>query len=131
MREKIIRFMQGRYGVDAFSKFILGVSVIFLLLSMFFPELPFHFFGTILLIYCYFRMFSKNISKRYQENMTYLKYQNKVTAKIHKWKRKMQQRKTHHIYRCPTCHQKIRVPKGRGRIAIRCPKCNNEFIKKS
>ena len=131
MREKLIRFMQGRYGADAFSRFLLGVSVACILLSMFFPKGPFNLLGILLIAYCYFRMFSKNIPKRYQENMTYLKYQNKVTSKFRKFKSEMKQRKTHHIYRCPTCRQKIRVPKGRGRIAIRCPKCNNEFIKKS
>ena len=131
MREKLIRFMQGRYGTDALSKFILGLALISIVLSVFFPKGPFHVLSTLLLIYCYFRMFSKNISKRYQENMIYLKYQNKVTARFRKFKSEMQQRKTHHIYKCPTCRQKIRVPKGKGKIAIRCPKCNNEFIKKS
>lgn len=131
MKEKLIRFMQGRYGVDAFSKFILGLAFAFIILSMLFTGGFFSFLSTLLLIYCYFRIFSKNISKRYQENMVYLKYQNKVLSKFRKTQSEMKQRKTHHIYRCPSCKQKIRVPKGRGKIAIRCPKCNTEFIKKS
>lgn len=131
MREKIIRFMQGRYGADALSKFILSLAFVFIILSMFVRNGLFSFLSTVLIIYCYFRMFSKNISKRYQENMIYLKYQNKVLSKYRKFQNETKQRKTHHIYRCPSCRQKIRVPKGRGRIAIRCPKCSTEFIKRS
>jgi len=131
VREKIIRFMQGRYGADSFSKFILGLAFVCIILSMFVAGGFFSFLSTALIIYCYFRMFSKNIPKRYQENMLYLKYQNKVLSKFRKFKNEMMQRKTHHIYRCPSCKQKIRVPRGRGKIAIRCPKCSTEFIKKS
>lgn len=131
MREKIIRFMQGRYGADALSKFILSLAFVFIILSMFVRNGLFSFLSTVLIIYCYFRMFSKNISKRYQENMIYLKYQNKVLSRYRKFQNETKQRKTHHIYRCPSCRQKIRVPKGRGRIAIRCPKCSTEFIKRS
>lgn len=131
MKEKLIRFMQGRYGADAFSKFLLTVSMILLLLSIFLPRSPLYLLGLLLMIYCYFRMFSKNIPKRYQENMAYLKYRNKLTGRLGKLKNETVQRKTHHIYRCPNCRQKIRIPRGRGRIAIRCPKCNTEFIKKS
>ena len=131
LKEKLIRFMQGRYGADDLSRFLLLASFVLLILSMFLPRTPFYLLGILLMIYCYFRMFSKNIPKRYQENMTYLKYRNKLTGRFRKLKSEAIQRKTHHIYRCPKCRQKTRVPRGRGRIAIRCPKCNTEFIKKS
>lgn len=132
MKEKFIRFMQGRYGTDAFSKFLLLVTILLFVLSLFIKAHNiFYILGLMLLGYCYFRMFSRNISKRYQENMLYLKYQNKVMGKLKRFKSESAQRKTHHIYRCPQCRQKIRVPRGRGKIAIRCPKCNIEFIKKS
>lgn len=131
MKEKLIRFMQGRYGADSFCRFLLGAAFLLMLISMFIPHSPFYLLGLLLLIYCYFRIFSKNISKRYQENMVYLKYHDRFILRFKKSKNEMVQRKTHHIYRCPQCHQKIRVPKGRGRIAICCPKCNKEFIKKS
>lgn len=131
MKEKLIRFMQGRYGVDQFSRFLLGLAFILILLSMFIPKSPFYLLGLLILIYCYFRVFSKNISKRYQENTSYLKYHDRLVHRFQKYKNELAQRKTHHIYRCPKCRQKIRVPRGHGRIAIRCPKCNAEFIKKS
>ena len=131
LREKMIRFMQGRYGAAAFSKFLSFLAVILMALSLFIPRYPFYILGIAVIIYGYFRMFSKNISKRYQENLLYMKYKNQMTKSLRKKKLELAQRKTHHIYRCPQCRQKIRVPRGRGRIAIRCPKCNVEFIKKS
>lgn len=123
--------MQGRYGFDALSRFLSAAAVFCMILSLFFRRSPFYLLGIILLVYCYFRTFSKNIPARYKENAVYLKYQNRVSAAFRKKRNEMAQRKTHHIYRCPQCRQKIRVPRGRGRIAIRCPKCNTEFIKKS
>ena len=84
-----------------------------------------------LLIYTYFRMFSRQTYKRACENQAYLAKTAKVRHFFASQKSIMAQRKTHHIYKCPTCKQKIRVPKGKGRIEIRCPKCNTTFIKKS
>ena len=91
----------------------------------------FYLFGWVLIIYCYFRMFSKNISKRYAENQKYLAKTYKLRTYIQQQKNSLAQRKAYHIYKCPGCKQKIRIPKGKGKIEIRCPKCGTTFIKKS
>jgi len=130
MKEKFQRFMLGRYGTDAFSKFLIVVVLILWILDLFLVDGPFLYSWSILLIiYAYFRMFSKNITKRYQENVKYLEIKNKVIKKFQSEKSQLQQRKTHHIYKCPTCKQKIRIPRGKGRICITCPKCKTEFTK--
>lgn len=131
MKERFMRFMSGRYGTDDFSKFILGSSLVLMVLNLF---LRFRFLNTVillLLVYVYFRMFSKNIQKRYQENAKYLQAKERVVSVFQKEKRMARDRKTHHIYKCPNCKQKIRVPKGKGKICITCPKCKTEFTKKS
>lgn len=130
MREKLYRFMQGRYGNDQLNRFLMVLVLVFFVLSLFGAE-PLYLPGILLLIYAYFRMLSRNLYKRRAENGIYMKYEYKVKQFFSTWKRDMQQRKTHHIYRCPSCRQKIRVPKGKGRIEIRCPKCSHTFIKKS
>lgn len=130
-KEKIQRFMYGRYGMDAFGKFLSWTSIVLLICSMFFKGSLLYLIALAILIYCYFRMFSRNVQKRYQENCTYYRYTNKIREYLKKQKYYMQQRKTHHIYRCPKCKQKIRVPRGKGKIAIRCRTCGTEFIKKS
>jgi len=130
MREKIYRFMIGRYGSDRLNQFLLIVALFFMILSMF--GVPFcYLFGIAAMGYAYFRMLSRNIYKRRQEYFTYLRYETKIKQKLTVWKRDMKQRKTHHIYRCPSCKQKIRIPKGRGKVEIRCPKCSTTFIKRS
>lgn len=130
MREKLYRFMMGRYGNDQLNRFLMILAMVFFVLSLF--RIPFvYLIGLICLIYAYFRMLSRNTYKRSMENNRYLQKSYKIRQWFATLKRDMQTRKTHHIYRCPSCRQKIRIPRGKGRIEIRCPKCSQTFIKKS
>lgn len=134
LKERFMRFMQGRYGADAFSRFLLWASVICVLVSGFAPGIAGSILYTISvvgLIYCYFRMFSRNYEKRYRENQMFLNRTAGIRSFFSRQKNLMAQRKTHHIYTCPGCKQKIRIPKGRGKIEISCPKCHTKFIKRS
>ena len=131
MRDKFMRFMMGRYGADEFSKFLLGSSVALMVLNLFLRIGLLNTLVMVLLVYVYFRMFSKNIQKRYEENMKYLQLKRQVMGRFEKEKRMLADRKVNHIYKCPTCKQKIRIPKGKGKICITCPKCGTEFTKKS
>ena len=87
--------------------------------------------GEHVVIYCYFRIFSRNVQKRYAENQAYLMKTYKIRNWFQNQKNIWQQRKVYHIYTCPSCKQKIRIPKGKGKIEVRCPKCGTTFIKKS
>lgn len=131
MRDKIYRFMQGRYGTDDFYKFLFWVALIGIVINWFFKSRLLSFAVTLILVYAMYRVLSKNHSARYAENQRYLQ----ATAKIRYWfdqqKKLMEERKYHHIYTCPKCRQKIRIPKGKGKIMIRCPKCHHEFQKRS
>lgn len=131
MKEKLRRFMMGRYGVDYFSRFTLTASLIFLILSTLtkFSLFQLLFWG--FLLYTYYRIFSRNIAKRREENNWYLNKTYKTRNFILRQKNSLAQRKTHHIYKCPNCKQKIRVPRGKGKIEITCPKCRISFIKRS
>lgn len=131
MKDKLIRFMQGRYGADSLCKFLSGVCMVFLVISLFSRNQIWFVLALAALIYNYFRMFSKNIAKRYAENQKYLALTAGIRRSFAKKKNEMIQRKTNHIYKCPGCGQKIRVPRGRGRIEIRCPKCSTSFVKNS
>jgi DNA-directed RNA polymerase subunit RPC12/RpoP len=133
-REKLTKFMYGRYGVDQLTKFMLASTFVLCILSIFAGEKFRSLISTLILlliILAYFRMFSRNIYKRAAENEKYLKLTGTFRRKINTEKQIAGQRKYYRFYSCPGCGQRIRVPKGRGRIQIRCPKCNEKFIKKS
>lgn len=129
MREKLQRFMMGRYGTDNFSRFLLFLWIVLWVIDLFINSTILSALSLAVLIYTYYRIFSRNIQKRYQENMKYLSIKNKLLYKFRSEKAMMKDRKTHHIYKCPTCRQKIRIPRGKGRICITCPKCKTEFTK--
>lgn len=129
-RYKFQQFMIGRYGTDRFNQFLMILEMFFLVLSMLGLR-PVFLAALALLIYIYFRMFSKNISKRAAENQKYLNIEWKVRSRWAKMKSNHAQRKRYHIYKCPKCRQKLRIPRGKGKIVITCRKCGYEFIKKS
>ena len=137
MRDKFNKFMQGRYGVDEFSRFTMGVALALIILTMFVNIVNrsvggvLDFLGIAAIVYAYFRIFSRNIQQRYAENQKYLSITAGIRQKFNREKNIMQQRKEYHIYSCPNCKQKIRIPRGKGKIEIDCPKCHTKFIKKS
>ncbi len=122
MKMGLVRFMQGRYGTDQLNSLILWVGVAFCLVSMFVPH-PVNLIMTVLAYGCMgvaiFRMLSKNTYKRYLENRKYLSWKGRLRDRDHKY------------FDCPRCRQPVRVPKGKGKIAITCPKCKEKFVRKS
>ena len=131
MRDKFNKFMQGRYGADQMGQMLSAVSMVFLIISLFSRNQAWFLLAVIGIVYNYFRMFSKNTYKRAAENQKYLQMTRGIRTFFYRQRNMITQRKTHHIYKCPSCKQKIRVPKGKGKIEIRCPKCNTRFIKRS
>lgn len=131
MKEKVQQFLIGRYGSDSFGRFLLITAIICMVISMLFHSQIFNLAAVMLLVLTYYRMLSKNHSRRYAENMQYLKYSGKVTGFLKSKKHYLMQLREYHIYKCPSCKQKIRIPRGKGKISITCPKCRTEFIKKS
>ena len=131
MREKIRQFMIGRYGTDGLNQFLSIASLVLILFYFFTHAAVFVWRGFVLLLLCYYRMLSRNISKRTEENYKFYTVKDRMTGKFNGLKDQWANRKLYHYYRCPQCRQKLRVPRGRGRIQISCPRCGTQFIKKS
>ena len=136
LNAKFARFMQGRYGMDDLAKAeSIGVWVILILslLLSWVPYLAFIFtvLFWVLITHMYFRVFSKNISKRYTENQKYLYYRSKWQNRRERVKKEHAQKGAYKFFSCPSCKQRVRVPKGRGKICITCPKCKMEFVKRT
>ncbi|MGN0708200.1 MAG: hypothetical protein ACI4JC_09395 [Faecalibacterium sp.] len=131
MKEKLRRFMMGRYGTDALNQFLSVSSIVLLLIAIISRINLFTWLGLAVLIWCYYRTFSRNISKRTEENYKFYNMKESIESKFRALKGQWANRKVYHYYRCPQCRQKLRVPRGRGRIQISCPRCGTQFIKKS
>ena len=129
-KDKMARFMYGRYGMDQLSRNLSLICLVLLIVTMLRNNVI-YMIALVGIVYTYFRVFSRNISRRSEENEKYLKFHYKVVGKLNKIKFRITDSKTHRIFRCPSCSQKIRVPRGKGKISIKCPKCRIEFIKKT
>lgn len=128
------RMMMGRYGNDQLGNFLFVIYLLFFVLQLIFrgsiAGLVLLMLGYFVIVLYFFRFFSRNIFKRQLENQKFMQVWNSVKNIFKFWKMRWQERSgTKALYRCPKCHQVIRVPKGKGKIAITCPKCRFEFIK--
>lgn len=130
-RDWVYRVMQGRYGVDELNRLFLILTLALMVLSTFVRTPILSAAVTVLLLLIYYRMFSRNISKRYAENEKYRALKNRIMGIFRGDLRMNAGDPYHKIFRCPSCRQKVRVPKGKGHIQIRCPKCGREFIKET
>ena len=125
------RLMRGRYGTDALNNALLAACLVLLVVGRVFMAVWLDVLSVTLLAISYFRMFSRNIQARYRENQWFLT----AVQPLRKWfagfKQRFRDRKTHRYFVCPSCGMTLRVPKGKGKISISCPKCRTQFIKKT
>ena len=131
MREKLARFMVGRNGVDDLARFESLFVLVVLILSIFTRSGLLDLIAIAFIVHMYFRVFSRNVSKRYEENQKFLNFRYDWTVKWNRKKKHFEQRKMYKFYKCPMCRQEVRVPRGHGKICITCPKCREEFIRRS
>lgn len=131
MREKVYRFMQGRYGMDGLSGFLIGAGLAAAVLNAFFRSNILMILSWGFVIFAYTRVFSKNRARCIAQNVWFYQHTKALRELLQKEKSRMRIRKTHHIYTCKNCGQKIKIPRGKGKIMVTCPKCRNEFLKRS
>jgi len=130
MRDKLIRMMYGRNGMDELARFLNIAALLILVISIFVP-------GTIsillwlvalgLLIWTYVRIFSKNLYKRQAENARYVETKMRVRGYFRTKKEQFKLRKYYCFFKCPGCSVTIRIPKGKGNGIITCPRCRTSF----
>lgn len=125
------RFLYGRYGFDRLTRDLVIVSMILTLFSSITGFTALYIVACIILLYAVFRTFSKNIPRRSNENMIYQRMAAPFGRKLHDITLTIFGTKTHKYYHCSRCRQTIRVPRGKGKICITCPKCRNEFIRRT
>lgn len=125
--EWLKKMMVGRYGTDQLSMALLTTGMILLAITLPFKGVIIRLLPLIPIIIAYYRVFSKHIYKRQQENFKFIRFYTPIYKRFNIWIKRFKERKTHRYLKCPTCKQTLRVPKGKGNITITCPKCKNDF----
>ena len=129
--QKLREFMYGRYGTDQLSLALIGGGFAFYILYVFTRSRLLYLVSLILYGIAAFRTLSKNHTKRRIENQKFMNLWYKLKNKWVGIRADFEERKTYKHFKCPACGQKIRIPRGRGKVEIRCPKCSNKFIKQA
>lgn len=133
MGNALSRFMYGRNGVDS-----LGWASLVLVLLLDTAELLVRgrsdtarmilsTLSFLLMVWTLYRMFSRSLPKRRRENAWFL---TKVINPMKNRKARSQD-KDHKYFTCPRCRTVCRVPRGKGKIIITCPKCGSSIHGKS
>lgn len=128
--DRFCRFMYGRYGVDAFYKFLFVIDLLLLITAIFTRGIiRWIFYGVAFLCFAFmfFRIFSRNIEARKRENAVYLRIVGAVASFFRLQKCRFRDRKTHVFRKCPACHAVLRFPKVKGKHGAVCPQCGNHF----
>ena len=117
------RFMEGRYGSDKLNTSSLVAALVLVLVYTFLPlglvKTVLWILSYVLMFWAIYRMLSRNTYRRYQENRRFLQFVDGIRDREHRY------------YDCPNCRQRVRVPRGKGKISISCPKCREKFVRKT
>ncbi len=134
LRQRIQQFMYGRYGYDQLGRSLIVAALVCMVLGLFVPRAVYPLFLALqyaALIFCIFRVLSRNVYKRRQENAWYMQKEQTFRQWLRSLKDRWQQRKDYKFFRCPSCHALLRVPRGKGKLVLTCRKCGNRFERKT
>lgn len=121
LKWKIQQFMRGRNGVDELNRFLIYGMLVLYVLSVLFRSSILYYISFVILIYSFYRMLSKNLYVRREENRKFVTW-------LETFRIKMDQQKDYKIFKCKGCGRNIRVPRGKGKIEVTCPMCGKKTI---
>jgi len=131
IKNSIRKFMIGRNGADELSFALLIAGLVTAVLSSLTGSAILNLLSTILYVLCVFRMFSKNIAKRYEENRRYVEWRQKLKISASQAKVRMKNMRKYKYFKCPECQALLKLPRKVGEVTVTCGKCRHEFKKKA
>ena len=130
IRNALQRFMYGRYGNDQLNLFLMGLYLLLYLIYIFVRIDLLYLVSFALLAFTLFRLLSRNLERRRMENARFMRTMGPVISWIH-MRRNIRRDKEHVYFKCPSCGQRLRVPRGKGQITVTCRACGASFEEKS
>lgn len=129
--DRLRRLLYGRYGPDQLMWALLALVGILVFLRWLTGWRALWVLSVLVLAICYLRIFSHDIARRRAENEWFLRLWNPMARRISLAQEAAREVKTHRHFNCPDCGQPLRVPRGRGRIEITCPRCGRSFKRRT
>ncbi|MCR5702197.1 MAG: hypothetical protein K6G76_08650 [Lachnospiraceae bacterium] len=136
-REDMRYAMERRCGQDELNNFIMLIGFVFVMIALFSHKWVFVLLGFAFVLVCYLRVFSKNLDARRKENDLYMRYMGKtvefsnyVKLVVKMYIRSLKD-KEYMYFVCSNCKQVIRLPKGKNKVSVRCPKCSSTYVKRT
>ncbi len=126
-KERAAQFMAGRYGIDRLYYFLLAICFGLIVINLFANNIFISLAETALFCYTFYRVMSKNVYKRQQENERFIKLADKPKKFINLQKCKKRDKATHVYKKCPSCKNNLRLPKQKGEHTVVCPCCKHRF----
>lgn len=124
-------FMAGRNGVDKLSIAAVIAAILLNLLAQIVDSYLLSLLAMALMVYVIFRILSRNVTKRRAESYRFEHLFSTIKTGFSNWKYRRSQSRDYKFFTCPGCRNKLRVPRGKGKIQITCPKCGQRFGGKS
>ena len=126
-KDALMRFMAGRYGPDQLGTALIWSALIMSVLGLITRFPVFQLLAYAGLIYCLFRMFSRNTAKRAAENQAFMQWFSKVSTKVRQFIQRQKNRREYKYFRCAHCRALIRLKRGQGKVHGKCPRCQTEY----
>jgi len=127
-RNRISQFMIGRYGPDQLYSAMIAVSFVLVVINFFVKSPVISIIVWIILVLALVRSLSRNVYRRQMENQVFLKIWSPVKSWFSLTVRKLREIKTHRYVKCPECKANLRLPRRRGKLEVRCPRCQHRFL---
>ena len=131
IRAGIQKFMSGRRGADELSMALLIAGVVLSMLSSIFRLGILYYISLAIYIFALFRMFSRNLAKRQEENAAFLKLWRGSTSSVRQLFNRVKNSKKYKYFKCPECKSRLRLPRGVGEVTVTCGKCHHAFKQKA
>lgn len=128
LKDKMIKFMQGRNGID--HLYIANLIIYFIglvVIRQFEQKLYLNILLLLFIFWTFYRVFSRKIARRQAENQAFLRVSNVVTSTVQKYFKRIRDLGSHRYRRCPSCQTQLRLPRKVGTHTVRCPRCDNRF----
>jgi hypothetical protein len=126
-KERLIRFMYGRYGIDQLYYALLLTFFALRIINTSARSIIIDLLSWAILIWMIFRAFSRNIYKRRRENEKFMQLWTPIKRQGSLTRRRIKEIKTHRFRKCPQCRVMLRLPRKRGKHTVECPRCHKEF----